>query len=194
MCFLSYSYLFHGFSTTSVLQLGCLLNTGIKHLKSVKSMQNNVILNQKLLLKILCCNRILRLITTKFLLIHLYAALMPSEYFSARECSSLFASPVAFLASVSSFLPFSLIPCCKSGCVRLPKSLGVGLSVQEAASRLQRDGFNRLSDPKSDLARKLFNYFFGGCGMILWPAAILSCLSWKPLGGPFFSPLFLSLS
>lgn len=64
----------------------------------------------------------------------------------------------------------------------LDTKLDVGLSVQEATDRLRRNGLNQLSEPKSDLKWQIVGYLFGGCGMILWPAAILSFLAWRPLG------------
>lgn len=45
-------------------------------------------------------------------------------------------------------------------------------------------GRNVPSPPPSQLARKLFEYFFGGFGSVLLIGGILVFVSWKPLGDP----------
>ena len=123
---------------------------------------------------------VLTLTCTKFPLINLYNALIPSTF--QTEFLFLF-----LLLGVSCFYSLGSSPSCSSllqiWLFSFLARLDVGLSVEEAANRLRRNGLNRLSDPKSDLGPRIVSYLFGGCGMILWPAAILSCLAWRPLGG-----------
>jgi sodium/potassium-transporting ATPase subunit alpha len=59
-----------------------------------------------------------------------------------------------------------------------------GLSETEASQRLLKDGPNAIIPPKKNPLLKLLRYLFSGFGLILWPAAILCVLAWKPFGAP----------
>lgn len=59
-----------------------------------------------------------------------------------------------------------------------------GLSNDEAATRLARDGKNTLPRPKNNYAKKLFEYFFGGFCSVLWVGVIIFFICWRPLGDP----------
>lgn len=61
-----------------------------------------------------------------------------------------------------------------------------GLTSEDAARRLKRDGPNAIK-PKSELFKKIvgiLSKFFTGFCIVLWPAAIMSILAYKPLGRP----------
>lgn len=59
-----------------------------------------------------------------------------------------------------------------------------GLSSDEAAARLARDGKNTLPRPKNNYAEKLFFYLFGGFCSVLWVGVIIFFICWRPLGDP----------
>lgn len=59
--------------------------------------------------------------------------------------------------------------------------VGQGLSHDEAATRLSRDGKNTLPKPKSNYAKKLLQYFFGGFCSVLWVGVVIFFICWKPL-------------
>ncbi|KAK5054526.1 hypothetical protein LTR84_001417 [Exophiala bonariae] len=69
-------------------------------------------------------------------------------------------------------------------CQRLQTSTSTGLSVAGVKEKAAKYGRNVPSPPPSQLASKLFGYFFGGFGSILLIGAILVFISWKPLGQP----------
>jgi sodium/potassium-transporting ATPase subunit alpha len=59
-----------------------------------------------------------------------------------------------------------------------------GLSASQVSEKLAQYGRNVPSKPRSQLPRKIFGYFFGGFGSILFLGAILVFIAWKPLGQP----------
>jgi sodium/potassium-transporting ATPase subunit alpha len=60
-----------------------------------------------------------------------------------------------------------------------------GLTNDQARLRLRRDGPNIIKQRNYfSKIKKVFFYFFGGFGIILWPSAIASILAYKPLGNP----------
>ncbi|KZO92976.1 sodium-potassium ATPase [Calocera viscosa TUFC12733] len=67
---------------------------------------------------------------------------------------------------------------------RLSTSQGAGLDQAQAARRLQQNGKNVISPPPSNMLWKILGYFFGGFGSLLFVAAIICFLAWKPLGFP----------
>jgi len=67
---------------------------------------------------------------------------------------------------------------------RFSSSPQQGLSVEQAARKLKEVGPNKPSPPPSQWAQKTFTYLFGGFGSILFIAAILVFIAWKPLGQP----------
>lgn len=67
---------------------------------------------------------------------------------------------------------------------KLETSPESGLNSSQASTKLKEYGRNVPSKPRSQLGRKLFGYFFGGFGAILFTGAILVFISWKPLGNP----------
>ena len=69
----------------------------------------------------------------------------------------------------------------------------LGLNSQKANYRLQQNGKNVVSPPKNKIIYKILGYLFGGFCGLLWFAAIITILSYKPLGEPNPSPLNLAL-
>nr|POE79899.1 isoform 3 of sodium/potassium-transporting atpase subunit alpha-1 [Quercus suber] len=64
------------------------------------------------------------------------------------------------------------------------ESSRTGLSESGAAQKLKTVGPNMPSPPPSQWFRKTVTYLFGGFGLILFVAAILVFIAWKPLGQP----------
>ena len=67
---------------------------------------------------------------------------------------------------------------------RYSSSRGTGLTAANAAQKLKEVGPNQPSPPPSSWFRKTITYLFGGFGSILFVAAILVFIAWKPLGEP----------
>lgn len=68
---------------------------------------------------------------------------------------------------------------------RLRTDLQNGLSDEEATRILATDGLNAIEKKnKHEWVTKLLRYFFGGFGVILWPAAFMCFMAWRPLGDP----------
>lgn len=67
---------------------------------------------------------------------------------------------------------------------RLSTSPTQGLSTEQVARKLKEVGRNVLTPPPSRWFRKTISYLFGGFGSILFTAAILVFVAWKPLGQP----------
>jgi sodium/potassium-transporting ATPase subunit alpha len=67
---------------------------------------------------------------------------------------------------------------------RLETAPESGLTSTQASGKLSQYGRNVPSKPRSQLPQKLFGYFFGGFGSILFVGSILVFISWKPLGDP----------
>ncbi|ODV67407.1 hypothetical protein HYPBUDRAFT_152365 [Hyphopichia burtonii NRRL Y-1933] len=59
-----------------------------------------------------------------------------------------------------------------------------GLTTSIANEHAKKYGENVQSKPPSNLLKKLFIYFFGGFGILLFAGGILCIVSWKPLGSP----------
>ena len=78
--------------------------------------------------------------------------------------------------------------------VRFSTHLEHGLSAVEASKRLVRNGPNKISPPRKDWGKKVFEYLCGGFCWLLWIAAIVTFLSWEPLGEPNPSVSNLSLA
>ncbi|KAK9667576.1 hypothetical protein K7432_017668 [Basidiobolus ranarum] len=68
--------------------------------------------------------------------------------------------------------------------LRFNTSLENGLDVTNAQTRLAKNGKNQISPPPSKLLAKIFDYGFGGFCGLLWFAAVICFLAWKPLGNP----------
>ncbi len=69
-------------------------------------------------------------------------------------------------------------------CQQLNVSADQGLSAESAARRLERDGLNTLPRPKTNYAKKLFWYLFGGFCSVLWVGVVIFFLCWRPLSNP----------
>ncbi|KAJ1914482.1 hypothetical protein IWQ60_008792, partial [Tieghemiomyces parasiticus] len=63
-------------------------------------------------------------------------------------------------------------------------STATGLEAPAAAKRLDRDGRNLITPPKSNYFLKLLGYCIGGFGLLLWFGAIICIIAWRPLGSP----------
>ncbi|KAJ4288867.1 hypothetical protein N0V88_007197 [Collariella sp. IMI 366227] len=78
-------------------------------------------------------------------------------------------------------------------CQQLNVASDQGLSEENAARRLARDGQNTLPKPKTNYALKLFWYVFGGFCSVLWIGVIIFFICWRPLSDPP-SPTMLALA
>ncbi|KAL2132267.1 hypothetical protein VTI74DRAFT_4007 [Chaetomium olivicolor] len=78
-------------------------------------------------------------------------------------------------------------------CQQLNVASDQGLSEENAARRLARDGGNTLPKPKTNYAKKLFWYLFGGFCSVLWVGVIIFFICWRPLSDPP-SPTMLALA
>ncbi|KAK4549384.1 hypothetical protein LTR36_006381 [Oleoguttula mirabilis] len=67
---------------------------------------------------------------------------------------------------------------------RLQTTRATGLTSTQAAQTLKAIGPNMPSPPPSRWFRNTIGYLFGGFGAILFAAAILVFVAWKPLGQP----------
>ena len=66
----------------------------------------------------------------------------------------------------------------------LATSISDGLDESKAAQLLAKNGFNRISQKSKNPIFKLVGYLFTGfCGLI-WVAAIICILAWRPIGNP----------
>ena len=63
-------------------------------------------------------------------------------------------------------------------------SLTDGLNETEAKQILLKNGKNVLSQHKNNPFLKLISFLFTGFCGLLWVAAIVFCLAWKPIGNP----------
>ncbi|BGO93751.1 hypothetical protein NBRC10512v2_006066 [Rhodotorula toruloides] len=79
-------------------------------------------------------------------------------------------------------------------CQRLGVAPKSGLDKMMAAKRLAKDGRNVLSPPRTNWFAKIFWYFFGGFGTLLFVSSILCFIAWKPLGEPNPSTANLALA
>jgi sodium/potassium-transporting ATPase subunit alpha len=71
-------------------------------------------------------------------------------------------------------------------------SLTNGLSQDKAAQRLVKLGKNRIEQKRKNPLVKFLGYFFSGFCTLLWLAAIVCILCYKPLGDP--NPQFINLA
>jgi sodium/potassium-transporting ATPase subunit alpha len=71
-------------------------------------------------------------------------------------------------------------------------SLTNGLSIEKAAQRLAKNGKNRIEQKRKNPITKIVRYFFSGFCVLLWLAAIVCILCYKPLGEP--NPQFINLA
>jgi sodium/potassium-transporting ATPase subunit alpha len=76
---------------------------------------------------------------------------------------------------------------------RVESNANLGLNSQTVTRRLQHDGKNIISPPKNNVIYKILGYLFGGFCSLLWFAAIIMILSYKPFGMPNPAPLNLAL-
>ncbi|RPA85928.1 membrane-associated ion-transporting ATPase [Ascobolus immersus RN42] len=67
---------------------------------------------------------------------------------------------------------------------RLSTSTANGLLNSRIPELLRTYGYNKPTEPPSRLLRKLFFYFFGGFGPLLFVGGILVLICYKPLGNP----------
>ena len=76
---------------------------------------------------------------------------------------------------------------------RIESNEKLGIDSQTAKYRLQHDGKNVITPPQNNVLLKILGFFFGGFCSLLWFAAIIMILSYKPLGEPAPAPLNLAL-
>ncbi|KAJ3019528.1 hypothetical protein HKX48_002005 [Thoreauomyces humboldtii] len=69
-------------------------------------------------------------------------------------------------------------------CQRFSTSSDRGLDQTAAATRLARNGKNQITPPKDSKLLKIAGYVFGGFCPLLWVAALMCFIAWKPLGSP----------
>ncbi|KAL0489076.1 sodium/potassium-transporting ATPase subunit alpha [Acrasis kona] len=68
---------------------------------------------------------------------------------------------------------------------RFSTSAELGLTQSSASSKLRKNGPNTISvGNRFEKVFKIIGYLFGGFGLIIWPAAILSILAYAPIGDP----------
>ncbi|KAH0310243.1 cation-transporting ATPase pacL, partial [Aureobasidium melanogenum] len=67
---------------------------------------------------------------------------------------------------------------------RFSSSPTSGLGIDQAMVLLRDVGLNKLTAPPSNWLMKTATYLFGGFGSILFVAAIMVFVAWKPLGDP----------
>ncbi|SGY21437.1 BQ5605_C016g08237 [Microbotryum silenes-dioicae] len=79
-------------------------------------------------------------------------------------------------------------------CERLGVIPAVGLDLEMAQRRLAKDGKNVISPPPQNLPKKIFFFVFGGFGTLLFGAAVVCIIAWKPLGNPHPDPSNLALA
>jgi sodium/potassium-transporting ATPase subunit alpha len=78
---------------------------------------------------------------------------------------------------------------------RVGSNVTTGLTTEQAQKYLARDGGNVIH--RTNYLAKVYRflmYFFGGFSLILWPAAIVCVLSYKPFGNPNPDPASLGLA
>ncbi|KAH8819371.1 putative Na/K ATPase alpha 1 subunit [Xylogone sp. PMI_703] len=79
-------------------------------------------------------------------------------------------------------------------CLELNVISEKGLGIDEAASRLARDGKNSFQHRRQNYAKKIFFYVFGGFCSVLWIGVIIFFICWRPLGDPNPAPYNLGLA
>jgi len=62
-----------------------------------------------------------------------------------------------------------------------------GLDSEAVKRKTEEGGLNQLTPPRTNNIMKMLNYIFGGFNTLMWVAAILSFISYKPLGGAVIS-------
>jgi sodium/potassium-transporting ATPase subunit alpha len=67
---------------------------------------------------------------------------------------------------------------------RFSSSPTSGLGIDQSMVLLRDVGLNKLTAPPSNWLKKTVTYLFGGFGSILFVAAIMVFVAWKPLGDP----------
>jgi sodium/potassium-transporting ATPase subunit alpha len=75
---------------------------------------------------------------------------------------------------------------------QLETSLSYGLTTDKARLRLAQNGKNKIEPKKKNPFFKFIGYFFTGFCSLLWIAAIVCVLCYKPLGDP--NPQFINLA
>ena len=68
-----------------------------------------------------------------------------------------------------------------------------GLNANAVMRKAAEHGLNKITPPPTNYLLKFLNYVFGGFNALLWIAAILSFISYEPLGAPNPSPLSLGV-
>ena len=69
-------------------------------------------------------------------------------------------------------------------CDRLNSSTEMGLDPNRAQQLLIKNGKNKISQKGKNPIFKIIGYFFSGFCPLIWFAAIVCFLCWKPLGNP----------
>ena len=81
-----------------------------------------------------------------------------------------------------------------TACEQLDVTPDHGLSADEAAARLSRDGKNSFPRRRENYVKKLFMYVFSGFCSVLWVGVIIFFICWRPLGDPNPAPYNLGLA
>ncbi len=69
-------------------------------------------------------------------------------------------------------------------CDRLNTSTQNGLDISRAQQLLIKNGKNKITQKSKNPLLKILGYFFSGFCALIWVAAIICLLCWKPLGNP----------
>jgi magnesium-transporting ATPase (P-type) len=68
---------------------------------------------------------------------------------------------------------------------RLESDENLGLNTNKAGEKLKKDGPNAIKvGNRFKGIIKIFGYLFGGFGVVMWPAAIMCFIAYRPLGDP----------
>jgi len=63
-------------------------------------------------------------------------------------------------------------------------SLTEGLNKSHAKELLVKNGKNKITQNRQNPVLKIIGYFFSGFCILIWIAAIICILAWKPIGDP----------
>ncbi|KAJ3269383.1 hypothetical protein HDV01_001458 [Terramyces sp. JEL0728] len=78
-------------------------------------------------------------------------------------------------------------------CIAYSTNSKLGLEAPAVARKEVAHGLNVLTPPKTNYFMKFLGYVFGGFNALMWISAIISFVSYEPLGGPGAAPLPLGV-
>ncbi|KAJ3317660.1 hypothetical protein HDV06_001317 [Boothiomyces sp. JEL0866] len=78
-------------------------------------------------------------------------------------------------------------------CIAYSTNSKIGLESPAVARKEAAHGLNVLTPPKTNYFLKFLGYVFGGFNALMWLSAVISFISYEPLGGPGAAPLPLGV-